>query len=72
MKPSLTFIFILALSFAPKVVLAQEPEMADEMRAQGKIYVVVAIVLVVLLGLIIYLFTVDRKVSRLEKSSDKS
>jgi hypothetical protein len=47
--------------------LAQAPEMADRMRSEGKIYVVVAIVLVVLIGLIGYLFVLDRKVSRLEK-----
>lgn len=42
-------------------------EMADKMRAEGKIYVVVAVILVVLSGLIFYLFTLDRKLSKLEK-----
>jgi len=47
--------------------LAQEKvEMADTMRAEGKIYVVVGIILIVLIGLIVYLFLMDRKVSRLE------
>ena len=41
--------------------------MADSLRSSGKIYVVVAIVLVILLGLIGYLISLDRKVSRLEK-----
>ncbi len=41
-------------------------EMADVMRADGKIYVVVAIVLLVLAGIFIYLFLLDRKVKRLE------
>lgn len=43
-----------------------EVEMADTMRAQGKIYVIVAIILIVLIGMITYLFTLDRKVTRLE------
>lgn len=43
-----------------------EPEMADGMRSEGKIYVVVAIILIVLSGLVIYLFMLDRKVKRLE------
>ena len=43
-----------------------EPEMADRMRADGKIYVVVAIILVILAGFIIYLILMDRKVRRLE------
>lgn len=46
---------------------AQDIAMADEMRANGKIYVVVAVVLTILIGLIIYLITIDRKLNKLEK-----
>jgi CcmD family protein len=46
---------------------ASTVEMADTMRSEGKIYVVVGIVLIVLVGLIVYLVVMDRKVSRLEK-----
>lgn len=46
---------------------AQQIEMADRMRQDGKIYVVVGCVLVVLAGMIVYLVSIDRKVSRLEK-----
>ena len=50
-------------------LLAQsEVEMADGMRASGKIYVVVAIALLIFAGIVIYLFTIDRKVTRLEKA----
>lgn len=56
-----------ALFLSPFTLLAQEVEMADSLRSNGKIYVVVAIVLVILLGLIGYLISLDRKVSRLEK-----
>jgi CcmD family protein len=45
----------------------QDAEMADTMRSEGKIYVLVAIVAVVLAGLVIYLVSIDRKISRLEK-----
>ena len=44
-----------------------QAEMADSFRAEGKIYVVVAIVLIVLAGLIFYLFLMDKKVKKLEK-----
>jgi len=58
-------IFCLLLS---AVSFAQDkPEMADTMRSNGKIYVVVAVCLTILIGLFIYVFVVDRKVSRLEK-----
>jgi tetrahydromethanopterin S-methyltransferase subunit D len=51
---------------------AQEnkPEMADVMRSNGKIYVVVAVCLTILVGLFIYVFMLDRKISRLEKGKD--
>lgn len=51
---------------------AQEVEMADTMRAEGKIYVVVAILTVILVGLIGYLITLDRKVNRLERKLDEN
>lgn len=43
-----------------------EVEMADGMRAEGKIYVVVAIILIVLGGLVAYLALLDRKIKKLE------
>ena len=51
---------------------SQEVEMADKLRADGKIYVLVAIVLVILVGLISYLVLIDRKTSRLEKRLDEN
>lgn len=44
-----------------------KPEMADVMRGNGKIYVVVAVCLTILLGLFAYVYFIDRKISRLEK-----
>lgn len=46
-----------------------KPEMADVMRSNGKIYVVVAVCLTILIGLIIYMILIDRKISKLEKES---
>lgn len=43
-----------------------EIEMADGMRSEGKIYVVVAIILIILSGLIGYLALLDRKIRKLE------
>lgn len=42
-------------------------EMADKFRADGKIYVVIAVVAIILSGIFIYLFRLDRKISDLEK-----
>ncbi len=46
------------------------PEMADKMRKDGKIYIVVAVCLTILIGLFMYVFLLDRKIRRLEKSKD--
>ena len=53
------------------ILFAQDvnPE-ADVMRSSGKIYVVVAVCLTILIGLFIYVFLLDRKISRLEKNKD--
>jgi hypothetical protein len=58
-------IFLLFLGHA---TFAQgEVEMADTMRSNGKIYVIVAIILIVLAGLSLYLILLDRKISKIEK-----
>jgi hypothetical protein len=44
-----------------------EPKMADLMHSNGRIYVVVAVVLTILIGLFLYLIRLDKKISRLEK-----
>ena len=46
----------------------QDVEMADTMRSNGKIYVVIAVMLTILLGLVLYVVRLDRKISRLEKN----
>jgi uncharacterized transporter YbjL len=43
------------------------PEMADELRSNGKIYIVLACVLMVLAGMISFLFVLEKRLSRLEK-----
>ncbi len=45
----------------------EKVEMADNFRADGKIYVVLAIILVILAGLFFYLIRIDRKVTKLEE-----
>ncbi|GAB5558219.1 MAG: hypothetical protein SchgKO_24320 [Schleiferiaceae bacterium] len=48
---------------------AQRPEveMADTFRSEGKIYVVVAVALIIFLGMVVYLVSIDRKVKKLEE-----
>jgi uncharacterized membrane protein len=48
-------------------VNAQDVEEKGFMRSEGKIYVVAAIVITILAGLIFYVARLDRKISKLEK-----
>ncbi|WP_215225916.1 CcmD family protein [Echinicola shivajiensis] len=42
-------------------------DMADQMRENGKIYVLVGIIGIVMGGILVYLVGTDKKLSRLEK-----
>lgn len=63
---------LIAFLFSSFAALAQteEVEMADFMRASGKIYVVVAVLSLIFVGLAIYLFSLDRKLTKLEKEQN--
>jgi uncharacterized membrane protein YcjF (UPF0283 family) len=43
--------------------------MAELMRSDGRIYVVIAVLLTILAGLIFYLIRLDKRISRLEKEN---
>jgi CcmD family protein len=65
-------IFLLIALLFPLVAFSQnDVEMADTFRNDGKIYVVLAVIAVIFIGLIIYLISIDRKVSRIEKKIKK-
>jgi CcmD family protein len=68
-KKILIVFFLLMMPF---LLVAQQTanehvEMADVMRSNGKIFVVVTVVTIIMTGLIIYLISLDRKLARLEK-----
>ena len=58
----------LLLGYITVFAQANQPvEMADFMRSSGKIYVVIATVVIIFAGLAIYLFTIDRRLKKIEK-----
>lgn len=44
--------------------------MADGLYSSGKIYVVVVCLVVIVLGLFIYLFTMDKRIKKIENNSN--
>lgn len=65
---------ILAL-FVSLVTIAQEQvntnSISVQERTQQSIYIVMAVVITIVIGLFLYLINIDRKLSKLEKESGK-
>ncbi|MFM1858191.1 MAG: hypothetical protein RLZ05_1251 [Bacteroidota bacterium] len=68
MKYFLSLLALLAF-LTSQVALAQTPStaMADQMRSDGRIYVVIAVLLTILAGLVLYLVRLEKKIKTLEK-----
>ncbi len=52
---------------AQDVMENSDVEMADTLRAEGKIYVVVVCLLLIFAGILAYLIVLGRKISKLER-----
>jgi K+-transporting ATPase A subunit len=64
-------LFALMLSvfvYAQDSLKNEKPQMADTLRSSGKIYVVVAVLVIILIGLFLYLVNTDKKMTRIEKN----
>jgi multisubunit Na+/H+ antiporter MnhB subunit len=59
---------VIALCILTMVANAEDGS-SDVMRSNGKIYVVVAVVVTIVIGLFLYLLNLDRKISKIEKKS---
>lgn len=57
-----TFFFLI-----PQMTFAQAPVMDTDMIRDGKIYVVVAVMVVIFIGILLFLFRMERKIRRLER-----
>ncbi len=67
MKTLKTGIFFFILLVIALPTNAQNTLMAETMRSEGKIYVVVAVASIVIIVLSVFMINLDRKVSRIEK-----
>lgn len=63
------FLLLLPLLCSFAVNAQEKTGFGETMRSNGRIYVVVAVMLTILAGLIIYLVRIDKKISKLEKES---
>ncbi|WP_298391200.1 CcmD family protein [Hydrotalea sp.] len=70
MRKKIKFLmFSLCLFLWNNMLMAQTntPDDGSFMKSNGKIYVVMAVVVVIVLGLFIYLIALDRQIRRIEK-----
>jgi CcmD family protein len=67
MKRSIALLIFLLSFVTAFAQQTQSIEMADAFRSSGKIYVVIATIVIIFLGLAIYLFSIDRRLKKIEK-----
>ncbi len=70
MRNKIYFFLILPILLSGSNVFAQTSAETDSvMRSNGKIYVVMAICIVILLGLFLYVISIDKKITKMEKEN---
>ena len=64
--------YVIALSMLNMLALAQDANIDEEpndfMLSNGKIYVVVAVIVTIVTGIFLYLLNLDRKIKKLEEN----
>ena len=61
-------LLLLTLLYVSAFAQQDQPvEISDAFRSSGKIYVVIATIVIVFTGLAIYLFSIDRRLKKIEK-----
>jgi len=64
-KKIITFLFLFS-TFCTLAQTADGPQMADSMREDGKIYVVISVIGIVFISIVIFLIILERKLKKLE------
>ena len=70
MKKRLSLILaitLFSLNLFAQQAVQTEVEMADQMRSDGKIWVVVGVIVLIFSGIVAYLIRLDSKISKVEK-----
>ncbi len=70
MKKLKSYLFTLWMLSSSLSLSAQSVEMADKFRGEGKIYVVVMVALILLITIFLYLFRLDKKLTKLEEDQN--
>ena len=67
MIKKLFVLLFLCLSFFANAQTTEGPAMADELRANGKIFVVIGVIAIIFIAIVIFLIMIERKLKKLEE-----
>ncbi len=63
------YLFLLCMGMPALIFANDKVQMAGVMRSNGKIYVVVAVLVIIFIGIVLFLISLDRKIRKLEKEN---
>lgn len=69
MMKKIAFAFLMLLITTQLFAQESNSSLTQSIHASGKIYVVVVCVMVILLGLLIFLFSMDKRLKKIEKQN---
>jgi CcmD family protein len=69
MKKITALLFLSLFSVITALAQENEAEMAFDLRRSGKIYVVICVIVVVFAGIAAYLFSLDRRLKKVERGN---
>lgn len=66
------FVLSVGLILSWRLSAQNGPEMADDLRSEGKIYVVVGVFLLISAGILVYLIVLDLRLKKIEKEKSEN
>ncbi len=66
-----TTLLLMCIAFITQAQTTTEPQMADTFRQDGKIYVVVTVIVLIFIAIVAFLIYLDRKLKKIEDSLKK-
>jgi CcmD family protein len=67
----IVLLLLLVLNSVAVFAQSTDIQMGDAFRSSGKIYVVIAIIAIIFVGLAVYLFSMDKRIGKIEKFEKK-
>ncbi len=63
------FLLVFSLLFSTILFAQEKTGLGNTMRSSGRIYVVIAVILTILFGIVLYLVRLEKKIKKFEKET---